>query len=105
VFGDRSSCAFGWTQRQWWRLAHHVEGGRNRTRVLPQIYFPVQAVQWANLYSNNGGGLRFVGSLTQFAADESTLRPEQGWAALYRALQWQVANPGLPRAVDIAPAA
>jgi hypothetical protein len=105
VFGDRSACAFGWTQQQWWRLAHHVENGRNRTRVLPQIYFPVQAVQWANLYATNGGGLRFVGSLTQFGADSTTFTPRQGWVALYRAVQWQVAAPGLARAVDIAPAA
>lgn len=105
VFGDTSPCAFGWTQKQFWRLAHHVEHGHNRTRVLPQIYFPVQAVQWANVFAHGGGGLRFVGSLTQFAADSSTFHPEQGWGALYRALQWKVAAPSLPFAVDIAPAA
>ena len=105
VFGDASPCAFGWTQRQYWQLAHHVEGGRNRTQVLPQIYFPVQAVQWANVFAHGGGGLRFVGSLTEFAADSSTFRREQGWAALYRALQWRVAAPHLPRVVDIGAAA
>ena len=73
--------------------------------MLPQIYFPVQAVQWANVFAHNGGGLRFVGSLTQFGADSSTFHPEQGWAALYRALQWRVAAPHIPFAVDIAPAA
>jgi hypothetical protein len=104
VFGDTSPCAFGWTQKQFWRLAHHVEHGHNRTRVLPQIYFPVQAVQWANVFAHGGGGLRFVGSLTQFQADSRTFRPGQGWAALYRALQWKVATPNLPFAVDIGPA-
>lgn len=105
VFGDTSPCAFGWTQKQFWRLADHVEHGHNRTRVLPQIYFPVQAVQWANVFAHGGGGLRFVGSLTQFGADSRTFHPEQGWVALYRALQWKVAAPKLPFAVDIAPAA
>lgn len=100
VFGDRSTCAFGWTQADYGRLTRHVEQGRNRTMVLPQIYFPVQAVQWANVYAH-AGPLRFVGSLTQFASDPTTYRPAQGWAALTRALQWRVAAPGLPRAVDI----
>jgi hypothetical protein len=104
VFGDRSTCGFGWTQKQYWNLAHHLEAGHNRTQVLPQIYFPVQAVQWANVVAT-GGGLRFVGSLTEFAADSSTFRPAQGWAALYRALQWLVAAPHVPRAVDIGAAA
>jgi hypothetical protein len=105
VFGDPAACAFGWTQKQYWNLAHHVAGGRNRTQVLPQIYFAVQAVQWANVVAHGGGALRFTGSLTEFGADSTTYRPAQGWAALYRALQWQVTTPSLPRAVDIAPAA
>jgi hypothetical protein len=105
VFGDRSACAFGWTQKQYWQLTRHVEHGRNRTQVLPQIYFPVQAVQWANVFAHGGGGLRFIGSLTEFGADSTTYRPEQGWAALYRALQWQLVAPHVPRLVDITPAA
>lgn len=105
VFGDSSPCSFGWTLQQYWNLVHHVVAGRNRTQVLPQVYFAVQAVQWANLVAHGAGGLRFVGSLTEFGADSTTFRPAQGWAALYRALQWQSATPSLPRAVDIAPAA
>jgi hypothetical protein len=100
VFGDSSTCAFGWTQADYGRLTRHVVHGRNRTLVLPQIYFPIQAVQWANLYAH-AGPLRFVGSLTQFASDPATYQPAQGWAALTRALQWKVASPGVPRAVDI----
>jgi hypothetical protein len=104
VFGDRSTCAFGWTQADYGRLTRHVVNGHNRTLVLPQIYFPVQAVQWANVAAHAGGALRFAGSLTEFAADSSTFTPDQGWAALYRALQWTMTTPHLPRAVDIGPA-
>jgi hypothetical protein len=103
VFGSTASCAYGWTQKQYASLTRHVESRRNRTRVLPQIYFPVQAVQWANIVAHAGGPLRFVGSLTQQGADASTYTPAQGWAALVRALQWRIATPDVPRTVDIKP--
>jgi hypothetical protein len=104
VFGSTASCDFGWTQQQYVSLTRHVVNGHNRVQVLPQIYFAVQAVQWANIYARAGNGLHFLGSLTQHAADPSTYLPQQGWAALMRALQWRVASPSVPRAVDIAPA-
>jgi hypothetical protein len=103
VFGSTAACAFGWTQANYGTLTKRVVGGRNRIQVLPQIYFPVQAVQWANLYANVGGGLRFVGSLTQFRSDDTTYKPAQCWTALVRALQWRVTSPPVPRAVDIGP--
>ena len=102
VFGSTASCAYGWTQADYVTLTRHVAGGRNRTQVLPQIYFPVQAVQWANIFARAGGGLRFAGSLTEHGADPTTYLPAQGWTALVRALQWRTAAPQVPRAVDIA---
>ena len=103
VFGSAAACAFGWTQQQYWNLSHHLVGGVNHVQVLPQIYFPVQAVQWANVYAVGGGGLRFAGSLTEHGADSSTYLPAQGWAALVRALQWRTATPSVARMVDISP--
>jgi hypothetical protein len=100
VFGMRSACDHGWTQKQYGQLTRRVVHGHNRISVLPQIYFPIQAVQWANIEAH-AGPLNFVGSLTQFASDPTTFRPEQGWAALRLALQSVVANPHLPRVVDI----
>jgi hypothetical protein len=103
VFGSSANCAYGWTQKQYGTLTRHVEGSRNRIGVLPQIYFAVQAVQWANIYAHAGGPLRFVGALTQFGADPGTYQPRRGWAALVRALQWRVATPSVPRMIDITP--
>jgi hypothetical protein len=105
VFGSTASCAFGWTQADYVALTRHVVNGDNRVQVLPQIYFPVQAVQWANIFARSGNRLHFIGSLTQHGADAGTFLPRQGWAALVRALQWRVTSPSVPRAVDIAPAA
>jgi hypothetical protein len=102
VFGSTAPCGYGWTQKQYGQLTRHVESGVNRTLVLPQIYFAVQAVQWANVYAH-GAAVHFIGSLTQHAADPATYRRDQGWAALVRAVQWRVTSPSVPRAVDIAP--
>jgi hypothetical protein len=106
VFGSTAKCDYGWTQQDYWNLTHYVVNGRDHAFVLPQIYFPVQAVQWANIYANGGGGqMQFMGALTEHGADASTYTPAQGWAALMRALQWRVRTPGLAQRVDIAPAA
>lgn len=105
VFGSTADCDLGWTQQDYVTLTRHVENAVNRVQVLPQTYFPVQAVQWANIFARSGSALRFVGSLTQYGADPSTYLPNQGWAALVRALQWRVGSPRVPRMVDIAPAA
>jgi hypothetical protein len=105
VFGSTASCSFGWTQRDYVSLTRHVVSGHNRIQVLPQIYFPVQAVQWANIFARSGNGLRFLGSLTEHGSAPTTYLPKQGWTALVRALQWRVASPRVRRMVDIAPAA
>jgi hypothetical protein len=102
VFGSTAACSFGWTQQDYVSLTRHVESGRNRVRVLPQIYFAVQAVQWANIYARSGNGLHFAGSLTELGADATTYAPRQGWGALVRALQWRVNSPSVLRMVDIA---
>lgn len=86
-------CNNGWTVLQHYRLA----GGLNpaRIRVLPQIYVPAQAVQWANIDATGGGGLTFLGSLDEYkacTADGGTgcpsplLTPQQGWIALRSSL-------------------
>jgi hypothetical protein len=74
-------CNFGWTERALYGLA-----GGSRTVVLPQVYFGYMATQWAMINKTGGGGLRFVGALTEHAMDSGTLQPNQGWVALQRAM-------------------
>jgi hypothetical protein len=74
-------CNFGWTETKLYGLA-----GGSRTVVLPQIYFGYMATQWAMINKTGGGGLHFLGALTQYAMDHGSLRPAQGWAALQRAM-------------------
>ena len=72
----------------------------DRIGVLPQIYYPYMAIQWANIDRVSGGSLDFVGSLTQPSAPGS-LRPPQGWAALRNALATLHTTPVLPNAIDL----
>lgn len=105
---SNGTCNYGWTEAQHYRLA----GGLNPARIqaLPQIYLPVQAVQWANIFSTGGRGLTFLGALTEYAAcptasspgcNFAALTPAQGWAALYHALSTVVSTPSLPSVTDL----
>ena len=96
-FGGTATCSFGWTLAQYYALAHNG----TRIRVLPQIYNPDLAVQWANVDRTGGGALVFAGSLTEHAIDATTLSPGAGWAALRNAIASVVAVPTIPAAVDI----
>jgi hypothetical protein len=91
------TCAYGWTQRQYYALAHHGD----RIEVLPQIFYPTEAAKWANIDATGGGGLIFAGSLTEHSRDSSQLSPSQGRAALYRAIATVLARPHIPAAMDI----
>jgi hypothetical protein len=99
TFGTTGTCAHGWTQRQLYSLAH----SGTRITVLPQIYFPEQAAQWAGIEAAGDPAgtapLSFDGSLTESVDTPDS--PSQGWAGLYRALSTLVTTPTLPRAVDI----
>jgi hypothetical protein len=99
VFGATAgTCRFGWTEQQYYALAHHG----SRIRVLPQIYVPSSAVQWANIDATGGGGLIFAGALTErAAAPHLSQHPAQGWAALYRALSARAGSPHVPSVVDL----
>lgn len=90
------TCAFGWTQQQYYDLSHGP-----RTEALPQIFFPAEAVKWANIDLTGGGDLTFAGALTEHARVPSQLPASQGRAALYRALSAVVAGPAVDYAVDL----
>jgi len=97
-FGRKGrSCAYHWTEQQYYQLAHLG----SRIEVLPQIFYPTEAIKWANIDATGGGGLNFVGSLTEYARDTSQLTPAQGRAALYRAISSVVPSPDIRYAVDI----
>jgi hypothetical protein len=91
------SCAYGWTQKQYYQLAHRG----SRIQVLPQIFFPAEAVKWANIDATGGGQLIFAGALTEHARATSQLTPQQGRAALFRALSSVLVTPSVPLAADL----
>jgi hypothetical protein len=91
------TCAFGWTQGQYYRLAHNG----TRIHVLPQVFYPAEAAKWANIDATGGGKLIFAGALTEFSRDPTQLSPTQGRAALYRAVSSVAASPRVPFAADI----
>ncbi|HET6877854.1 MAG TPA: hypothetical protein VFH38_10020 [Jatrophihabitans sp.] len=95
------SCAYGWTQSNYYALAHRD----SRIKVLPQVFFRAEAVKWANIDATGDasghGHLQFLGSLTEHALVPDQLTPTQGRAALYRALSSVVRTPSVPFAVDI----
>jgi hypothetical protein len=99
AFGEtRRGCAFGWTQRQNYALAHDP----SRIRVLPQVYTAAQAVQWAGIDAAGGGRLVFAGALTEHAAAPSrSVAPVPGWVALTRAVSSVVVAPRVPAATDL----
>jgi hypothetical protein len=97
-------CAY-WTEQQIYDLAHNG----TRVQVLPQVYTPEQAVQWANIDATGGGGLEFAGVLTESqacpvastACPTASYRPADGWLALYHALDVVVDVPSIPEATDL----
>jgi hypothetical protein len=96
----QTTCASGWTQVQYYTLAHNG----SRIRALPQIYYPDQAIQWANIDLAGGNGITFAGSLTEHAAAcgaDCAMTPAFGWAALYHALSTVSASPSLPYVTDL----
>jgi hypothetical protein len=99
TFGaTNATCRFGWTEKQYYALAHHG----TRIHVLPQVYTPANAVQWANIDATGGSGLTFAGALTErAAAPAQSQHPAQGWAALYRALSAHTDAPKVPAVVDL----
>jgi hypothetical protein len=76
-----AACNFNWTYQKLYGLA-----GGSRTVALPQVYFGYMATEWAEINASGGGKLRFLGALTEFASDNGSLEPVQGYAALSRAV-------------------
>ncbi|MGH8963607.1 MAG: hypothetical protein ACRDWT_20845 [Jatrophihabitantaceae bacterium] len=103
TFGKTAGfCAYGWSQKQYYSLAHHG----SQVQVLPQVYFPTEAIKWADIDATGDGsehgGLFFAGALTEHADSPWQLTAQQGWTALYRAISSVVATPTISHAVDIA---
>jgi hypothetical protein len=97
TFVSGRTCAYDWTEQQYYDLASRGD----RIEALPQIFYPTDAVKWADIDATGGGGITFVGSLTEHARDSTQFSPESGRTARYRALSSVVAAPKLPYAVDI----
>ena len=91
-----AACNFGWTESKLYGLA-----GGPRTVVLPQIYFGYMATEWAMINKTGGGGLRFLGALTEFALNSGSLTPTQGWVALQRAMSSVTTTPIGNQVADI----
>jgi hypothetical protein len=91
-----AACNFGWTYQNLYKLA-----GGSRTTVLPQIYVGYMATEWAEIDATGGGGLRFLGSLTESQDVPGTLSPAQGRTALIRAVSSVTATPVGSAAADI----
>ncbi len=91
-----------WTRANYASLTHGLSPGR--ISVLPQVYFGVQAVQWANVDATAGGAISFAGALTEQASAcgiECAMSPAGGWAALYHAISTIVAAPVIPAVTDL----
>jgi hypothetical protein len=95
-----ATCAYGWTAKQLYALATGV-GHASRTTALPQVFHGAMATQWAMIDKTGGGGIRFAGSLTEYALDHGTLTPTQGWTALRRAVSSVTATSIGPAVADI----
>lgn len=75
---------------------------------VPEIYYTADAtLDWQPLsrwaYNQHGYPITFLGTLTEYAADSTTLTPAAGWRALYNALNSdpRTAQATLPYATDI----
>lgn len=86
--GQVCTASGGWTQLQYYRLAHALAPGR--IEAVPQIYTPALAVQWANIDltgATGGDQINFIGALTENAACGScSLAPAVAFVALADAL-------------------
>ncbi|HSY15438.1 MAG TPA: hypothetical protein VK816_05585 [Jatrophihabitantaceae bacterium] len=84
TLGATGSCGAGWTQADYYRLAHGLSP--DRIVALPQIYQPSQAVQWADIDragATASDKIDFVGALTEYVADSGDSQlPWQGYPAL-----------------------
>lgn len=104
TLGSTTACNSGWTPAQLYGLAHVG----SVVLALPQIYTTALAAQWANIDKVGGGGIAFVGSLTEAATcavDSSgcpSLSPSDGWTALSVAMSGVfTSGPALPYAIDL----
>lgn len=101
-FGDiDASCSNGYTQQGIYDLAHTVADPSYQIDVVPQIYSPSMAAQWANIDRTGGGSLTFVGALTEHALAPDTYTSPNGWAALYYAVGSLTRVPTIAAASDI----
>lgn len=78
--------------------------GPARIAALPQVYFDVQAVQWANLDASANGAIAFAGSLTQqgmACGSDCSMTPLEGFAALYHAISTVVDSPYIQNITDL----
>ena len=92
-----------WTLAQYVTLTHGINPGR--ILALPQVYYPTQAWQWANIAFSSAGSLTFGGALTEYAADgtDTQYMSLQGWGALWDAISANagVSEPAPPMATDL----
>ncbi len=86
---------------QWTQARRVALDSDPHTDVLPQIYYTVQAEQWANLALQAKGALHFAGSLTELRASGGTFSPSQGWIALWDELTAANFTPKIPAATDL----
>ena len=101
-FGDiGAACSNGYTQQGIYDLAHKVADPGYRIDVVPQVYAPSFAAQWANIDRTGGGQLTFAGALTQHALASDTYSSSNGWAALYYAVGSLTLVPHIAAASDI----
>lgn len=104
------TCTPGWTQADYYQLSHGLDP--SRIMALPQIYLAEQAIQWANIDATGGGEIAFAGALTEHGACPTAASPgcngvasftaEQGWRALYAAIDTVDPSPDIPAMTDLA---
>jgi len=90
------TCEFGWTQRNFYNLAHGI--APTRILALPQVYYQPNAAQWRYISQAGASGpdrIGFIGSLSEYAACQTSgsgcdltglLTAPQSWQALRDAL-------------------
>jgi len=101
---DDNGLSKTWSQADYARLAHRLNP--SRIVALPQIYYPTQAWQWAEIAlasATSTDHITFIGVLTEHAADTSQYTSQQAWGALWDALSasGQITLPAPPMATDL----
>lgn len=109
TFGSTADCGavtgqsgVNWTRANYAYLTHGLTPGR--ISALPQIYYPGQAVQWANINATAGNAITFAGALTENASAcgaDCAMTPSLGWAALYHAISTTTGAPSIPVVTDL----